>query len=371
MRMRSTYTDSRTHTVLSFLPGTARMATRSTACRPVPGLPATDGPARTRRGIREGANSKLGIQRTGAGDTLYTTRVRQRGVINNHAELDDSNTWRACDGTPGATSTTQGCRYGRALLLGVLGKLLRGDKPDASVGGLRMMSLQDRLKHVTPTAYGVRINMLRRSGMRVDDMLEDGQQEFHNEQAVKGERPQIQHSATGQDESWWQSWSWDAPSATGQDESWDDSHQQSWSWKHWSSDSRSSNDWGASANGATEYGQRPRRPTGFPDGDSRITEHRKNKRICVCDACGIRIAFGTRTMEFDGRFVDESWRGTMHFHELYNAWKRGDIDARWWCSVCHNGRGGADLDETRRVLGIAWRDDSRMARAAAWRAGRY
>ena len=48
-----------------------------------------------------------------------------------------------------------------------------------------MMSLQDRLKHVTPTAYGVRINMLRRSGMCVDDMLEDGQQEFHNEQAVK------------------------------------------------------------------------------------------------------------------------------------------------------------------------------------------
>ena len=190
----------------------------------------------TRRGIREEANSKLGIQRTGAGDTLYTTRVRQRGVINNHAELDDSNTWRACDGTPGATSTTQGCRFGRALLLGVLGKLLRGDKPDASVGGLRMMSLQDRLKHVTPTAYGVRINMLRRSGMRVDDMLEDGQQEFHNEQAVKGERPQIQHSATGQallrpapsatsqDESSWHSWSWDAPSATGQDESWDDSH---------------------------------------------------------------------------------------------------------------------------------------------------
>ena len=100
------------------------------------------------------------------------------------------------------------------------------------------MSLQDRLKHVTPTAYGVRINMLRRSGMRVDDMLEDGQQEFHNEQAVKGERPQIQHSATGQDESWWQSWSWDAPSATGQDESWDDSHQQSWSWNHGSSDFR-------------------------------------------------------------------------------------------------------------------------------------
>ena len=106
MRMRSTYTDSRAHDVLSSLPGTARMATRSIACRPVPGLPATDGPARTRRGIRMGANSKLGIQRTGAGDTLYTTRVRQRGVINIHAELDDSNTWRACDGTPGATSST-------------------------------------------------------------------------------------------------------------------------------------------------------------------------------------------------------------------------------------------------------------------------
>ena len=283
MRMRSTYTDSRTHDVLSSLPGTARMATRSPACRPVPGLPATDGPARTRRGIREGANSKLGIQRTGAGDTLYTTRVRQRGVINIHAELDDSNTWRACDGTPGATSTTQGCRYGRALLLGVLGKLQRGDKPGASVGGLRMMSLQDRLKHVTPTAYGVRINMLRRSGMRVDDMLEDGQQEFHNGQAVKGERPQIQHSATGQDESWWQCWSWDAPSATGQDESWDDSHQQSWS---------------SMAASWTRAGGAP------------------------CP--------------------------------LSNCTTRGN---------------GAIL--TRQELGIAWRADSRMARAAAWRAGRY
>ena len=152
--------------------------------------------------------------------------------------------------------------------------------------------------------------------------------------------------------------------------SWDDSHQQSWSWKHGSSDSRSSNDWGAGARGTTEDGQRRRRPAAFPPGDSRLTEHRKNKRICVCDSCGIRIAFGTRTIEFDGRFVDESWRGTMPFHELHNAWKRGDIDARWWCSVCHNERGGADLDETRRVLGIAWRADSRMARAAAWRAGR-
>ena len=157
-------------------------------------------------------------------------------------------------------------------------------------------------------------------------------------------------SATGQDESSWQFWSWGdgswddrCRSRSWDNGSWDDSHQPSWS---------------------------RRRPAAFPPGDSRLTEHRKNKRICVCDSCGIRIAFGTRTIEFDGRFVDESWRGTMPFHELYNAWKRGDIDARWWCSVCHNRRREADLDETRRVLGIAWRADSRMARAAAWRAGR-
>ena len=70
-------------------------------------------------------------------------------------------------------------------------------------------------------------------------------------------------SATGQGSSW-RSWSWYAPSATGQDESWDDRYQQSNSWKHGSSDSRSSNGWGAGARGATEDDQRLRRQTAFP-----------------------------------------------------------------------------------------------------------
>ena len=64
----------------------------------------------------------------------------------------------------------------------------------------------------------------------------------------------------------------------------------------------------------------------------------------------------------------------MLFVELYDAWNRGDIDVTWWCSACHHlrrARGGADLDETRRDLGIAGRAGPRMARAAAWRAGRY
>ena len=40
-------------------------------------------------------------------------------------------------------------------------------------------------------------------------------------------------------------------------------------------------------------------------------------------------------------------------------------------SSLRRARGGADLDETRQELGIAWRADSRMACVAAWRAGRY
>ena len=131
--------------------------------------------------------------------------------------------------------------------------------------------------------------------------------------------------------------------------------------------------WSAGARAATEDNQRPRHPPALPHGDSRLKEHRKKKRTYVCDACGTTIKYAARRMEFDGRFLDTSWRGDMAFVELYDAWSRGDIDATWWCSACHNlrgARGNADLDETRLELGIAWRPITRMTRAAAWRAHR-
>ena len=162
--------------------------------------------------------------------------------------------------------------------------------------------------------------------------------------------------------------SWDTPSPTGLEQSLDDRGQHSCCGRHESSDSRRSHDWGASAKGATEYGQRLRRPAAFPQGDTRLTERRKRKRICICDSCGVRIAFGSRATGFDGHFVNDIWRSTRPFHELYDEWKKGEIDATWWCSMCHKRSSGADLNETRRVLGIQSRAVSRMARAAAWRA---
>ena len=161
-------------------------------------------------------------------------------------------------------------------------------------------------------------------------------------------------SATGQGSSR-RSWSWYGHSATGQDERWDERHQQSWS----------SNDWGAGASGATEDGQRLRRPEALPQGDSRLTEHRRNMRTCVCDACGITVPFARRTMEFDGRFVDESWRAPCPLSNCMTRGKRA-ILARHGGAPCVTTREVPEVVQTsmRRAGSLASRGVPTLGRRA-------
>ena len=106
---------------------------------------------------------------------------------------------------------------------------------------------------------------------------------------------------------------------------------------------------------------------------SHASQKRRSSACTSTNSCGAHIAYGGRACEFDGRFVDDSWCGSMYFEELRVAWANGDIDATWWCTVCHAREqlGGCgtptELDTIRQQLGIAWREEARMVRAAAWR----
>ena len=94
------------------------------------------------------------------------------------------------------------------------------------------------------------------------------------------------------------------------------------------------------------------RPARFPRGDNRIKEYRKEKRVYVCDECGRKKRFRGRVHQWDGRYLDDTWRDRYEFWDLADRWKRGLEDFTWLCTECHGRRRGLDMNATRNQLGI-------------------
>ena len=94
--------------------------------------------------------------------------------------------------------------------------------------------------------------------------------------------------------------------------------------------------------------------------------HRKNGRKYVCDSCGalvemipfirnVRFRFEG---EFQGNYLDASWRGSIPFPLLRQAYDEDLIDCRWMCSAAFG------MSPMGAGTGI------RRSRSDAWRASR-
>ena len=110
-----------------------------------------------------------------------------------------------------------------------------------------------------------------------------------------------------------------------------------------------------------------RRPACLLEGDNRF-DVRKQERVYVCDACGHRVPYSSKTRqtgpravaEFLGCYSDGTWKGTIPpGRALKLAWESRLVDCTWLCSeVCG-----------MRAMGGG--KDSRWKRPKTWRENWY
>ena len=130
---------------------------------------------------------------------------------------------------------------------------------------------------------------------------------------------------------------------------------QSWGQSGWKSDQVQSSDgrWTAGSrweNCSWRQSKPARRPAWLPEDDTRFAEE-KQSRIYVCNNCGSWNKFQTRSMPFDGQYLQLlSIRGRSP-QALQQAYEDGEVDATWYCTRCHQ-RHDESYEKTRRRIQV-------------------
>ena len=107
----------------------------------------------------------------------------------------------------------------------------------------------------------------------------------------------------------------------------------------------------------------------IPDGDTRLTERRKQKRIYICDLCGTKKVFKGKAQLFDGAFaVFQGLKsiGLKDFSEMKIAWEEG-FDFTWYCNDCHNRRGTMEKSRAHVIDNIQYRALRSISWSEGWR----
>ena len=162
----------------------------------------------------------------------------------------------------------------------------------------------------------------KRLGLGSADLAQHEALDAENSAADQPGSPEDQTGAsTGSAQNWWYGdWSWWSPSGT-------------WSGCSWKGK--------ASQPSATIV----RLPAHLPRGDNRFAL-RKKDRVYVCDMCDTRVGFVKKSFPFDGQYVDVLAVRNRHVEELKQAYWRGEVNATWRCSGCHQ-RPDEHINETR------------------------